>query len=373
MKRRLLRGDRIIILEDYQDGDILIHRGTIGIVVRDHGDVCTVTWGKSLDDESHGYATLGVGILKEVKMQPGDKIIVTRDFDRLRKGEVGVITEIIDNKYERNIIGLDLAKYYEVEFKDKTACIPFEGLGDYYEKIKNNQLSPVRNKILQRKVFMGKKFYAVKEGKRKGVFESWEECKKQVEGFSGAIYKSFPTKERALEYLSISQDKNNEEETAEETPYAFVDGSFNADTGVYGFGGFLVVDGSKYILLGNGRDSELAEMRNVAGEILGTIKAVKLAESLKIPELRIVYDYKGIEEWAKGRWSASKKGTREYVDFMNSPERTVNVEFKKVKGHDGVWGNEVADVIAKFSAGVKLTNKQKELLSVLVTEGSAQA
>ena len=38
---------------------------------------------------------------------------------------------------------------------------------------------------------MAGKFYAVKEGRSTGVFASWAECKKQVDGYSGAKYKSF--------------------------------------------------------------------------------------------------------------------------------------------------------------------------------------
>ena len=40
---------------------------------------------------------------------------------------------------------------------------------------------------------MAKKFYAVKKGHKKGIFESWDECKKNINGYSGAIYKSFKT------------------------------------------------------------------------------------------------------------------------------------------------------------------------------------
>ena len=35
------------------------------------------------------------------------------------------------------------------------------------------------------------KYYAVKNGRQTGIFESWAECEEQVKGFSGAVYKSF--------------------------------------------------------------------------------------------------------------------------------------------------------------------------------------
>ena len=41
------------------------------------------------------------------------------------------------------------------------------------------------------------KFYAVWTGRKPGIYTSWDECKKQVEGFDGAQYKSFESKTEA--------------------------------------------------------------------------------------------------------------------------------------------------------------------------------
>ena len=38
---------------------------------------------------------------------------------------------------------------------------------------------------------MAKKFYAIKEGKKTGIFTSWDETKEYVTGFNGAVYKGF--------------------------------------------------------------------------------------------------------------------------------------------------------------------------------------
>lgn len=49
---------------------------------------------------------------------------------------------------------------------------------------------------------MGKsKFYAVVHGKIPGVYDSWEDCEKQVKGFKKALFKSFPNKKEAQEFL----------------------------------------------------------------------------------------------------------------------------------------------------------------------------
>ena len=42
-----------------------------------------------------------------------------------------------------------------------------------------------------------KKYYAVKRGKTPGIYLTWEDCKNQTEGFSGAVYKGFSDIEQA--------------------------------------------------------------------------------------------------------------------------------------------------------------------------------
>ena len=48
---------------------------------------------------------------------------------------------------------------------------------------------------------MSKKYYAVKVGMTTGIFETWEECKSSVEGYPGALYKSFKNLSDAYAYM----------------------------------------------------------------------------------------------------------------------------------------------------------------------------
>lgn len=43
----------------------------------------------------------------------------------------------------------------------------------------------------------GKKFYVVWQGHQIGVFKDWNTCKKQIDGYQGAQYKSFTSKKEA--------------------------------------------------------------------------------------------------------------------------------------------------------------------------------
>ena len=207
---------------------------------------------------------------------------------------------------------------------------------------------------------MAKKYYAVRVGKVPGIYQTWDECKKNVHGFPAAEYKSFPSVEEAKAYMGREavQEINgktvsgNMEDVMPDNDYAFVDGSFNIVTGVYGYGGFLVTKGERHVISGSGNDPQMASMRNVAGEVLGSMAAVKEAVAMGLTDLTIYYDYMGIEMWATGAWKRNKQGTIAYYDFIQSVNDKISLHFVKVKGHSGVEGNEEADRLARLAAGV---------------------
>ncbi|QHS75506.1 RNA-DNA hybrid ribonuclease [Saccharomyces paradoxus] len=52
-------------------------------------------------------------------------------------------------------------------------------------------------------------FYAVRKGRETGIFNTWKECKNQVDGYGGAIYKKFNNYEQAKSFLGHSNDISN--------------------------------------------------------------------------------------------------------------------------------------------------------------------
>lgn len=238
-------------------------------------------------------------------------------------------------------------------------------------------------------------YYAVQKGRHPGVYENWSDCQREVTGVAGAVFKKFKTRAEAEAFvkgdgydleLPFGESETSSPSSASATKrtaaapkgplfhsvsdvseadvlqelsevtteaLAYVDGSFNLSTGVYGYGGVLLCrDGSIRPLQGHGRDETLRTMRNVAGEIHGSMAALQAAVDAGISSITIFYDYMGIEMWANGQWKTNKEGTRAYKAFINQIRPRIEIRFQKVAAHTGVRFNELVDQLAKASVGI---------------------
>ena len=197
---------------------------------------------------------------------------------------------------------------------------------------------------------MAKYYYAVREGRKKGIFTTWSECEEQVKGYPCAVFKKFSTYEEAqkfidgnkdgVEDINISNLKKNE-------MIAYVDGSFDGDTGYYSYGVIIFTEDGRYEISDREKDENMNGMRNVAGEIRGAMIAMEKALEEGKDTLYLYYDYMGIEKWATGEWKANKYGTKMYKAYYDSIKDKLRVIFKKVLAHSGNEYNEEADRLAK--------------------------
>jgi len=290
-----------------------------------------------------------------------------------------------------------------------------------------------------------KNFYAVKKGKKTGIYDSWEICKKLVIGYNGAIFKGFETRKEAEDYLydrqpsNITQDNTNTSTNTTTSKHsntnsnttssisnenkepvitfksrrssnpldimkeimgiddilpskpigstrnegmndndisstinssncnvddsviidptmnqdnpdkaiAYVDGSYNIKTMEYSYGAIIFYKSEGHKFSKKFNDPKLRQMRNVAGEIEGSMKAIQYCVDNNIPEVDIYYDYLGIENWAMGLWKTNKPGTQNYKEFFDRMKSKVKVNFIKVKAHSNDKYNDIADQLAK--------------------------
>lgn len=219
-----------------------------------------------------------------------------------------------------------------------------------------------------------KKVYAVKRGKITGVFTNWEECKASVEGYPQAEYKGFASLSEAEAYLGNAamhqgaetdpghavrhQEMKNcpgdmvnpqgEEPAKEGWLLAYVDGSYEDSVKKYAFGCvFLLPDGHIYVQYGNGDREQSLQHRNVTGEMLGAMYAVKTAMMNGFRGVELRYDYQGIEKWVTGEWRSRTELTRKYALSMREWGKSIEIRFQKVAAHTNVRYNELADQMAK--------------------------
>lgn len=193
------------------------------------------------------------------------------------------------------------------------------------------------------------KYYAVKKGRNPGIYTSWDSCLKEVKGFSGAVYKSFKTKEGAINFM---EDTEKKIEVDEDTVIAYVDGSFNLPEKIYGAGVVLIKDGNEECFKKSYSDSFYTH-RNVAGEVKASELAINLAIEKGYKKIIIYHDYQGIKSWADGDWKTNNELTKSYKTFIDRKREEIQIGFVKVKGHSNDKYNDLADRLAKDACGIK--------------------
>ena len=132
----------------------------------------------------------------------------------------------------------------------------------------------------------------------------------------------------------------------------YVDGSFDKASGRYACGVILLHNGQLIEISKSFQDEEMKTMWNVAGEIEGSMHAIKYCVDHGIKSLDMYYDYEGIEKWAVGLWKTNKEGTKAYKRFYDEAAKGLTVHFHKVKGHSGNMGNDKADELARAALGI---------------------
>jgi len=208
------------------------------------------------------------------------------------------------------------------------------------------------------------KFYAVKNGRNPGVYRSWNECEKNVKGFSGSVYKSFPTLQEAEIFLG--QNKQNEIQTEnKQIIEIYTDGSHSKheENGYLGFGAFCSYLGQEYefsgtctkeLLLKYGIDPE-TKLSNCTMEFLAFAEFLQMIYELKrdLSKYTFIFkiDYVGVENWVKNIWKTKEiyiKKIKERCEFLMK-NINAQIKFEHVEGHSNIYGNERADKLAKSS------------------------
>ncbi len=189
---------------------------------------------------------------------------------------------------------------------------------------------------------MKDKFYAVQKGRHPGVYQTWDECRRETNGFPGTVFKSFYTYEEAQRFAFPVKS----EVKAKNYKYpvdAYTDGSFIYPNGGWGF---VLKKGNDVLVEAYGPCTKDESIRNIGGEIQAAENAIHLAIQLGADYICIHHDYEGVGQWGTGRWSTNREDTEAYAKYVAQSRGVIAIEFCKVKGHSGDKYNNIADRLA---------------------------
>lgn len=204
-----------------------------------------------------------------------------------------------------------------------------------------------------------KKFYAVKKGRKPGIYVTWEECKRQVNHFSGAEYKSFPNEDEALAYIGVVPISQFEHEGVigidDLCPFdvliAYTDGSFSDGNRPASGYGVCYVYNEEQVGYSFGPCKADIKIRNIGGELAAATVAIKKAAQIGADEIIICHDLQNIQMWGEGLWKCNIPESKKFKKLVeDSRAKGLTIMFGWVKGHSGHRFNEAADKYAAQGA-----------------------
>ncbi|MCR4361990.1 ribonuclease H family protein [Bacillus subtilis] len=197
-----------------------------------------------------------------------------------------------------------------------------------------------------------KRYYVVLSSDISGIYTDLELVQRLTSGSVDTVIRSFNSLDQAEEFLVEAHEDYDKYLVS-----SFVDGSYNSSDNLCGFGFVLVYNG-KLINREKGVSLSHNELKHVNGEIEATMNSIIKAVNLGFKKIIIYHDFEGISRWAVKKSKAKKKETRfvadNYRNFIQKMKRYIDIYFIKVKSHDGIYYNEMADMLAKQACGNRL-------------------
>ncbi len=228
---------------------------------------------------------------------------------------------------------------------------------------------------------MAKKFYVVWAGRETGIFTDWASCKRSIDKFAGAKYKSFPNKEEAeAAFVSgaltvtkkpakSSIKKSSKHEVAfgveDFDVVIYCDGGCEPNPGKSGSGSAVYKKGELsslwYGLYNPNGTNNTAELNALHQSLIMAELASSKGASVGVL-CDSMYAINCVSNWAYG-WKAKgwKKATGEIKNLaMIKDIHTLydsikdNITLSHVKAHAGTEGNELADRMTMLAVDRKV-------------------
>jgi len=225
---------------------------------------------------------------------------------------------------------------------------------------------------------MAKKFYVVWQGRETGIFTDWDSCKKQVDQFAGAKYKSFKTRQEAESAFngssssttkSVSSSSPVKKKSSSNTVKTYTAAEISAlqeEVKIFTDGGCIPNPGKAGTGIALYRNNRINELwyglynpngTNNTAELNGLNQALIIAQAELEQGKSIAifcdskYSIQCITQWAvnweKKGWKKNGgeiKNLELIKDIFKRYQAVKNkLQILHVNGHIGVEGNELAD------------------------------
>jgi ribonuclease HI len=204
-----------------------------------------------------------------------------------------------------------------------------------------------------------KKFYVVWKGHKKGVFTSWKVCKKQIDGFEGAQYKSFAD----LNEAEFASTKNYADYVGKETKKTSlslkekeklgkpnlesisVDAACSGNPGKMEYRGVLTHNKQQIFIKG-----PFIKGTNNIGEFLALVHGIALLQSKNKENIPVYSDSKIAMNWVKQKRCKTNMhfdaSNRDLLDLIKRAEKWLKENTYKnpiLKWETKAWGEIPAD------------------------------
>lgn len=247
-----------------------------------------------------------------------------------------------------------------------------------------------------------KTYYVVHIGKIPGIYQNWEECKKQIDKFEGAIFKKFTDKKDAEEFLKNgfgngkkpkiitrreNEDKKNTEKILDETLdasntlFIYTDGSCIR-------GGMNSLTRAGYGIYIPDKNIEVSapllnqKLTNNRAEITAIIESFKYLDETDLDKKICIltdsqysmYIFHGTgERYEKNNYRNNEGKEVPNIDLIKKLlelKRKYNINLLKIRAHTNKKdeyskGNELADKLATQGAFTELSTNEKNVFNNL--------
>lgn len=212
-------------------------------------------------------------------------------------------------------------------------------------------------------------FYAVANGRKKGVFTDWNECKNQIDGYDNPIFKKFDNYNDASTFV----------EEFSETIYIYTDGACinnGQDNARAGIGIYInknnPLNVSKELLQSDFK----SKLTNNIAELMAAIEAIKIIKDCPFKNKIIVSDSEYMIKCATtygkkleaNNWKTSEDKTPpnvKLVKLLYELTNTNNIKYMHIMAHTNnkdrhSIGNYYADLFANNSIDNKHEKKEND-------------